>query len=116
MGFVLVLAIGLTIVEVWGLVRWFGLAIGLMFALAFAFLFGVVLVEELGRFRGIKGRFPTGTELTLLVIGVLVETIGWAVAFTLRENVASTFLALFVVLDLEHAIIATATHFTPPFT
>ena len=98
----------LTGIEVPVLVKWLLLALARSW-LAAPFLFVGVAIEELVRFRGIKGRLPTGRELTLVGLGVLVETITWIVPFATHADFGAAFLFIFGGLALEHAIIDSAT-------
>lgn len=100
------LAVLLTGIEVVVLVEWLRLA---MTAVAAGFLFVGILIEELVRFRGIKGRFPQGQALLLVILGVAVESVAWILPLALKTEVAVTFAILFVGLDIEHAIINLAT-------
>jgi hypothetical protein len=78
-------------------------------AVAAGFLVVGILIEELVRFRGIKGQFPQGGALMLVILGVAVESVAWILPLALKTQVALTFVILFVGLDIEHAIINRAT-------
>lgn len=117
----------LTVIEVIVLVIWLALAVGqspLGIAkasplVAAAFLLVGILVEELVRFRLLKGVFPSGRALKLVALGVAIETVGWIVAVpdlrvapvyeALRSVFAGTFVLLFAFLAVEHAVIDAAT-------
>lgn len=103
------LAALLTVIEVAVLVEWLNLTTTAAAAVAAGFLFVGILIEELVRFRGIKGRFPQGRELLLVILGVGVETVTWILPLVLKTPVLQTFVILFVGLDVEHAIINLAT-------
>jgi hypothetical protein len=115
MNAVAILAGFLTVIEVLVLVKWLGLATMPTTGLAaYLVLLVGIGVEELLRFRGIRKRFPSGTELTLVAAGVTVEVFTWILAFgRAHVSVVDTFVTLFVGLDIEHAIIAAATSRTP---
>lgn len=103
------IAIVITVIEVVVLVRWLGLTSTAAAAVAAGFLYAGILVEEVLRFRLIKGRLPQGRDLTLIAAGVAVETIGWILPVALQTPIGLTFGILFVALTSEHAIIGLAT-------
>lgn len=104
----------LTVIEVVVLVRWLALALAVAQG-AIGFLFGGILVEELVRFRLLRGRFPQGRELALVIVGVAIETVGWIAALLAiplappEARFGPAFGVLFVVLSVEHAVIDLAT-------
>lgn len=102
------LAVLITGIEVAVLVEWLRRAVAGLPSAA-GFLFGGILVEEVVRFRGIKGRLPNLRELVIIAVGVAVETVAWIIPVAFRLDPAQTFGVLFVGLDLEHAIIGYAT-------
>lgn len=114
----------LTVIELIVLVVWLALATGAGQgvlnlarnpALAVVVLAGGLMVEEVVRFRLIKGRFPQNAgmlqrnEIMLLVIGVIVELVGWILPVARAFNALATFFILFGFLSVEHAIIDFAT-------
>lgn len=103
------LAITITVIEVVVLVVWLALTrMAVAPQVAAGFLFAGILLEELLRFRGIKGHLPFGRGLALLVLGVGIETATWIAALS-AGSVAGLLVVLFVGLVVEHAIIAAAT-------
>lgn len=103
------LAALLTGIEVVVLAEWLRLTTTAAAAVAAGFLVAGILIEELVRFRGIKGRFPQGRALLLVILGVAVESVAWILPLVLKTQLALTFGILFVGLDIEHAIINLAT-------
>ncbi len=103
------LAALLTGIEVVVLVDWLRLTTTAAAVVAVGFLVVGILIEELVRFRGIKGQFPQPRELGLVVGGVVVEAVAWILPLVMDTPGWLTFVILFVGLDVEHAIINLAT-------
>ena len=103
------LAALLTALEVVVLVQWLRLTTTAAAAVAAGFLVVGILIEELVRFRGIKGRFPQARELGLVVAGVAIEAVAWILPLVLKTPGWQTVAIVFVGLDVEHAIINLAT-------
>lgn len=117
----------LTIIEVIVLVVWLGLARGNVSlgieraapVAAAGFLVIGILVEELVRYRLLKGVFPASRALKLVALGVVIETVGWIVAVpreglvsiyaAMQSVFAGMFVILFAFLAVEHAVIDVAT-------
>src|SRR3989442_6059449 len=64
-------------IEVVVLIQWLRLTTTAAAAVAAGFLVVGVLIEELVRFRGIKGRFPQARELGLVAARVAVGAVAW---------------------------------------
>jgi hypothetical protein len=103
------LAVVLTVVEVFGLVRWLTLALAQAGYAAAAALYFFILVEETGRFVGIKHRFPMGNEWYTLGLGVAIETVTWIVPLATHAPLPVAIGELFVGLAIEHAVIGYVT-------
>lgn len=102
MDILLRLGLLITGIELVVLVAWLA-------TLAAGLLFVGIAIEEVVRFRGVTGGFPSARQLLLILLGVAVETAGWALPIALRTPPALTFVILTVALDIEHAIIRYAT-------
>src|SRR3989441_13108206 len=103
------LAVLITGIEVVVLVVWLRLTSTATEAVAAGFLFVGIVIEELVRFRGIKSRFRQGGELAMVLLGVVVETVGWILPLVLNTRLLGTLGCLFVRLVIEHGIISLAT-------
>lgn len=115
----------LTVIEVITLVVWLALATGTPIpyygnvagfpkGLAAIVLSVGIIIEELIRYRLVRGVFPTGRALQLVAVGVVVEVVGWVAALsgtlgTIETGLAPAFGILFVTLAVEHALIKQAT-------
>src|SRR3989442_2779600 len=83
-------------IEVVVLIQWLRLTTTAAAAVAAGFLVVGVLIEELVRFRGIKGRFPQARELGLVGAGVAVEAGAWVLPPVLGPPGWQTFAIVFL--------------------
>lgn len=115
----------ITIIEFVTLVAWLAVATGtpvpgygpldIPAGLAAAVLAVGITIEELVRYRLVKGRFPRGGELGFFAGGIAVEIVGWIIALRLADPQAiiGSFGVLFGTLAVEHALIQQATNGGP---